>query len=75
MENTSKNDTLMEYIAENLEDEEISYNLRQHKLRCNDHIINQAVCAFFFKKHLDANIQNDRTIESQAGLSIQELNP
>ncbi len=74
MDNTSTNDTLMEYIAEDLEDEGIAYDPRQHRLRCKGHIINLAVCAFLFGKHLDAERQADGAIESRAGPSIQELN-
>ncbi len=54
MKNASTNDTLMEYIAEDLEEEEIAYDPRQHRVRCNGHIINRAVCAFLFGKHPDA---------------------
>ncbi len=74
MVNASTNDTLMEYIAENLKDEWIAYDPRQHRLRGNGHIINLAVCAFLFGKHPDAEKQADGAIESQAGASIQELN-
>ena len=74
MDNASTNDTLMEYIAEDLEDEGIAYDPRQHRLRCNGHIINLAVCAFFFGKHPDAERQADGAIESRVGPSIQELN-
>ena len=74
MDNASTNDTLMEYIAEDLEDEGIAYDPRQHRLRCNGHIINLAVCAFLFGKHPDAERQADGAIESRAGPSIQELN-
>ncbi len=64
MHNASTNDTLMEYIAEDLEDEGIAYYPRQHRLRCNGHIINLAVCAFLFGKHPDAERQSDGAIES-----------
>ena len=64
MDNASTNDTLMEYIAEDLEDEGIAYDPRQHRLRCNGHIINLAVCAFLFGKHPDAERQSDGAIES-----------
>ncbi len=74
MDNASTNEALMEYIAEDLEDEGIAYDPRQHRLRCNSHIINLAVCAFRFGKHLDAEGQADGAIESRVGLSIQELN-
>lgn len=74
MDNASTNDTLMEYIAEDLEDEGIAYDPRQHRLRCNGHIIHLAVCAFLFGKHLDAERQADGAIESRTGPSIQELN-
>ncbi len=71
MNDASTNDTLMEYIAENLEDEGIAYDPRQHSLRCNGHIINQTVCAFLFGKHPDAERQADGAIESQASPSIK----
>ncbi len=74
MDNASTNVTLMEYIAEDLEDEGIAYDPRQHRLRCNGHIINLAVCAFLFEKHPDTERKPDGAIESQAGPSIQELN-
>ena len=74
MDIASTNDTLMEYIAEDLEDEGIEYDSRQHRLGCNGHIINLAVCSFCFGKHSDAEWQADRAIESRAGLLIQELN-
>ncbi len=74
MDNTSTNDTLMEYIEEDLEDERIAYDSRQHRLRCNGHITNLAVCAFPLGKPPDAERQADGAIESRAGPSIQELN-
>ena len=74
MDNASTNDTLMEYIAEDLGDEGIAYDSRQHRLRCNGHIINLAVCALFWGKHLYAERQADGDIDSQAGQSTQELN-
>ncbi len=74
MDNASTNDTLMGYIAEDLEDEGIAYEPWQHRLRCNGHIINLAVCAFLFGKHPDAERKVDGAIESRAGPSIQELN-
>ncbi len=74
MDNASTNDTLMEYIAEDLEDEGIAYDPRQHRLRCNGHIINLAICAFLFGKHQGAERQADGAIELQDGQSIQELN-
>ncbi len=74
MDNASTNDTLMEYIAEDLTDERIAYDSRQHRSRCNGYIINLAVCAFLLGKHPDAERQADGAIESRAGPSIQELN-
>ncbi len=62
MDNASTNDTLMEYIAEDLEDEGIAYDPRQHRIRCNGHIINLTFCAFLFGKHLDGERQADRAI-------------
>ena len=50
IDNASTNDTLMEYIAEDLKDERIVYYLRQQRLRCNGHIINPSICASFFEK-------------------------
>ena len=72
MDNTSTNDVLMDYIASDLEDEGIAYDARQHRLRCNGHIINLAVCAFLFGKHTDSKRQMDGTIESHVGSSVQE---
>ncbi len=40
----------MEYIAKNLKSEEIIYDLRQYRLRCNGHIISLAIYAFLFEK-------------------------
>lgn len=57
----------MNYITADLEDEGIVYDARQHRLRCNGHIINLAVCAFLFGKHPDAERQADGTIESRVG--------
>ncbi len=74
MDNASTNDTLMECIAEDLKDEGIAYDPRQHRLRCNGHIINLTVCEFLFGKYPDAEKQANGAIESRAGPSIQELN-
>lgn len=73
MDNASTNDTLMDYIAADLEDEGIAYDARQHWLRYNGHIINLAFCAFLFGKHPDAERQADGTTESRAGPSVREL--
>lgn len=73
MDNASTNDTLMDYIAADLEDVGIAYDARQHRLRCNSHIINLAFCAFLFGKHPDAEIQADGTTESRAGPFVREL--
>ncbi len=70
--NALTNDTLMQYIAEDLKDERIAYDPWQHGLRCNGHIINLPVCAFLFGKHPDAERQAGRAIESRACPSIQE---
>ncbi len=51
MDNASINNALMKYIAENLGDEKIAYDSRQHKLRFNGQIIYLDVCAFLFEKH------------------------
>ena len=64
----------MVYIAEDLENERIAYDSRQHMLICNGHIINLAVCAFYWQKHLYAERQADGNIDSQVGQSIQKLN-
>ena len=74
IDNTSRNDTLIEYISEDLEEERIVYDLCQHRLRCNSHIINLAVCDFIFGKHPDAEKQVDGTLESRSGPNFQELN-
>lgn len=50
MDNSSTSDILIEYIAEDLKDERIAYDLQQYQLRCdNDHNINLTVCALIFK--------------------------
>lgn len=56
-----------------MEDEGIAYDARQHRLRCNGHIINLTFCAFLFGKHPDAERQADGTTESRAGSSVREL--
>ena len=43
IDNASTNDTLMEYIAEDLKEEKFAYDLRQFRLRCKSHIINLAI--------------------------------
>ncbi len=74
MDNTSTNNTLIEYIAKDLEDEGIAYDPRQNRLRCNGHIINSIDCAFLLEKHPNAERQADGAIQSRAGLLIQKLN-
>ncbi len=43
-------------------------------LFCNGHIINLAVCAFFFEKHLDAKTQAEHSEKHWIETSIQEEN-
>ncbi len=74
MDNTSTNNTPMEYVTKDLVDQKIVYDSWQNRLRCHDHIINLAVCIFLFKKHLNANDVADRAVVLRAGPSILELN-
>lgn len=50
MDNVGSNDTLIAAIATSLNDEGVSYNAIQRRLRCNGHVINLAVQAFLFGK-------------------------
>ena len=61
MDNATTNDTLMDYISADLESEGRSYDPWHHRLRCNGHIIEFAVCPFLFGKHPGAETQAERS--------------
>lgn len=48
MDNVSSNDTLIAAVASSLNDQGVSYDPIQRRLRCNGHVINLAVQAFLF---------------------------
>ena len=50
-DNAGINDTMMEHLSEYLTNDGIDYDPVQHRLRCNGHVINLSVMAFFFGKH------------------------
>lgn len=68
MDSASNNDTMIEFIAEDLEADGIEYDAREHRLRCNGHIINLAVQAFLFGKHPDVqrHAENDGSTRSSS---------
>lgn len=43
MNNVDINDTLIEYIVNALYEEEVFYNAKYRRLRCNEHVINLAI--------------------------------
>ena len=53
MDNAHTNDTLIAIIAASLNDEGVSYDAKQRRLRCNGHVINLSVQAFLFGKTVD----------------------
>ena len=74
MDNATTNDALMDHISADLETEGIVYDARQHRLRCNGHIINLAVSAFLFGKNPVAEAQAEGNHEPRIGPSTAELN-
>lgn len=50
MDNAGTNDTLIEHIADALQQVGVLYDANQRRLRCNDHVINLTVQAFLFGK-------------------------
>ena len=53
MDNSHTNDTLIAIIAASLNDEGVSYDAKQRRLRCNGHVINFSVQAFLFGQTVD----------------------
>ena len=54
MDNAENNDTMVKSISRVFQEQHgIEYDPIEHRLRCTGHIINLAVQAFLFGKHLD----------------------
>ena len=53
MDNVGSNDTLITIVGTSLNDERVSYNAIQRRLRCNGHAINLAVQVFLFEKRVN----------------------
>ena len=53
MDNAGNNDTLIETVSAALLKEGVIYDVDQHRLRCNGHVINLAVQAFLFGQVVD----------------------
>lgn len=53
MDNATNNDTMIQYFSTLLDDHDIDYDPKLHRLRCNGHIINLVVRAFLFETHPD----------------------
>lgn len=68
-DNAKSNDTMMRDLEIQLAAVGVDYDGKEGRIRCNGHIINLVVQAFFFSKHPDAARQH--TDEELLGLQIQ----
>ena len=66
MNNIDFNNRLIATIATALNKEEVFYNIKQRRLRYNNHVINLAIQVFLFKKIID----NYKFLENLTNSSI-----
>ena len=63
-DNATNNDTMIQFIANELTKEGIEYDPMLHRLRYNGHIINLSIQAFLFETHPDALFTgNDENVD------------
>ena len=72
MDNVGFNDTLITTIATSLNDEGVSYNAIQRRLRCNDHFINLAVQVFLFEKRVNGSEYLGNKADSSSDIQLNQ---
>lgn len=73
MDNASPNNHLVKHLAARLQEEDVKWDARQHRLRCHGHFINLAARAFLFGKNKDATQDDDEDDEDAEEDAIADI--
>ena len=64
------NNTFIKYLADTLYKEDVFYDVKQRRLRCNDHIINLIMQIFLFEKTMNDYEYSENMTDSSSDAQL-----